>query len=144
MTNYQDILFLQDTSYLRGRNGVIGNDILSRFIVVIDYPGERLFIRPQNKWDRGFKYDRSGISVIATGENLNKFSINHIIEGSPADKCGLLSGDQIIRVNGIPAGMLGLHGISKRFQKRVGKKTRVIVKRNGEKKKFTFRLKELI
>jgi predicted aspartyl protease len=144
LTNYQDILTLQDTSYLRGRNGVIGNDILSRFIVVIDYPGERLFIRPQRKWDRGFKYDRSGISVIATGVNLNKFSINHIIEGSPADICGLQSGDQIVKVNGVPAGILGLYGITKRFQKKVGKKMRVTVKRNGKKEKYVFRLEELI
>lgn len=144
LTNYQDILALQDTSYLRGRNGVVGNDILSRFIVIIDYPGERLFIRPQNKWNRGFKYDRSGISVIATGVNLNKFSINHIIEESPADKCGLQAGDQIIKVNGLPAGMLGLYGIAKRFQKRVGKKMRITVRRNGKKEKFVFRIKELI
>ncbi len=144
LTNYQGVDFLRDTSYLRGRNGVIGNDILSRFVLIIDYPGERLFIRPLKKWDRGFNYDRSGISVIATGKSLNQYTINHVIKDSPAYLAGLLPGDQITHINGISTRLTGLSGIVKRLQKKVGKKTRIRVKRNGEKKKFTFKLQDLI
>lgn len=125
------------------RNGLIGNQLLSRFEMYIDYPGSTLYLKKEKGFNEAFEYDRSGMTVLAVGPDLRDFIVNSIIEGSAADKTGVQRGDIIKRIRGIPTYFLTLTDISRIFQKKAGKKIKLTLDRNGEKIKKVIILEDL-
>ena len=145
ITNFQELPQVTlDSTLLVSRDGLIGNGVLSRFTVMIDYYRSQLYLKPRKKYNRKFAYDRSGIITIASGKDLKDFEIKDILPNSPAAEAGLLPGDRIIKVSGIPKAFLSLPTINKKLMGRIGKKKKVVVKRKGERLVFQFRLKKLI
>ena len=125
------------------RNGLIGNQILDRFKLIIDYRREKLYLQPNKTLNKPFDLDKSGISVIATGANLRKFLIQSVLKASPAGEVGLEPGDQILSINRIYHKFLSLNGIIKKLKRKEGKKIRMLIKRDGVKQKVKFELKNL-
>lgn len=125
------------------RNGLLGNVLLSRFEVILDYPHRRIFLNPDRSYNRSIKYDRSGLILFAAGEELNRYVIRGVIEGSPAAKAGIRPGDVIKRFQWFPASWYSLEGILKRLKKRGDKKIRLVLVRNGKKVKKSFRLRDI-
>jgi len=79
--------------------GNIGNDILSRFHIVFDYPHDRIFIEPESDWRaRPFRKDRTGLFVERHGNHLE---VMHVAVGSPAARSGWKIGDLISKINGV-------------------------------------------
>ena len=144
ITNYQEYTPDRDTSFLNGRNGLIGNQLLSRFGIIIDYGREKLYLNANKNFYKKIKYDRSGILLLATGLRFTTFVIHEIIPGSPADQAGIKKGDIIKRINGFPSATLSLRGINRRFRKKEGKKMNLIIKRDGVKIKKSFVLRDLL
>ncbi len=144
ITNFQEVAVTIDSSLLFGRNGVIGNKVLSRFFLIIDYPREVMYLKPTRRIKEKFDFDKSGIVLISAGPRLRSITIHEVIEGSPAWEVGLKPGDVIVRVNSIPDEFMTIESLYGIFSKRAGKRIRMVVIRNGEKLKFTFRLRELI
>lgn len=144
LTNFQELAEGIDTAVLFQRNGLIGNQILSRFHLVIDYPHEQLYLQPNKNFNKTFEFDKSGLVIIASDMQLNRFTIHDVIPGSPAAEAGIQKGDVIKRINWMPSAMLSLPDIHDRFKKKVGKKIRLVVKRDEQKLKFKFRLRKLI
>ncbi len=144
LTNFQELDADADTTILMGRNGIIGNEVLSRFHLVIDYPGQMLYLQPNRRYKEEFEFDKSGLIVIAADIHLNKFIIHSILPGSPAEEAGLLPGDEIVRINFSHRAFLSLKSIQHKLRKKEGKKVTVVVRRKGEKKKFFFELRKLI
>jgi len=144
ITSFQKITELNDTTHMNGRNGVIGNLLLSRFTVMIDYPREKVYLKPRKKYNRGFKYDKSGLGIIASGSDFNEFIVTNVVKGSPADLAGVQKGDQILRLNLLSSSFYSLSHLTSILQGRDGKKIRMKIRRNGVKKKVIFRLKSLI
>jgi hypothetical protein len=146
VTSFQDRseLPIRDTSLLNQRNGIIGNEVLSRFTVIIDYIREELYLSPNRTYEDKFEYDRSGLLLVASGPALNEFYIYTVLDDSPAGEVGLKPGDQILRINWVPASMLSLESINKRLRKREGKRLRIVVKRDGKRIRKVLVLRELI
>ena len=142
--NFQDLSTAIDTSFLNDRNGILGNLVLNRFTIIIDYFREKLYIKPNKYYDDAFEYDKSGLTIIATGRGLNTYLAYAILHDSPAGESGLLPGDEILRVNGWQASFLGLRGINRRFKMKTGKRIRMVIRRDGEKMKIEFRLRDLV
>jgi hypothetical protein len=130
--------------YLNGRNGLVGNALLSRFTVILDYHSFKIWLKPGKAYKNEFVYDRSGINIITSGASLNTFIVQGVQPGSPAEDAGILKGDQIIRVGMAPTSILNLADLQRIFQKKPGKKVRVVIKRAGKKYKKTLVLKNLI
>ena len=132
IANFQDVRNIADTVHLRQRNGIIGNDILSRFIVIIDFRTEQLWLRPQRSYLEPIRYDQSGLVIIATGANLTDFIVNEVLPNSAAAAADIRKGDQIIGINRIPADLLGLTEVTRKLQAGNGKQVRLKIKRDTE------------
>lgn len=144
ITSFQDLDSVMIDSIDFYRNGIIGNSLLSRFHIVIDYPSEKLYIQEERGYRDAFKYDRSGLTVIATGPDLNQYMIQSVLPGSPADNAGLKAGDRILKLQCWPGSFYTLGRINRIFKKREGKRIRLKIKRGEEKMRFKFRLRKLI
>lgn len=144
LTQFQQIQQTRDSSLIDGRHGILGNLLLSRFKVIIDYPREKLYLKPIRKYNKSFKFDKSGLGIIATGNQLREIKIIYVIKNSPAYKAGLRSGDIITKVNFLGKTVLRIAKVSKILQGREGKMINMIVRRKGKRVKTSFKLKTLI
>ncbi|HMQ48740.1 MAG TPA: aspartyl protease family protein [Saprospiraceae bacterium] len=144
ITHFQEIGMNRDSVYAASRNGIIGNKILDRYTIIIDYIRQVAYLEPNGKFSQKFEYDKSGLSLISYGLSLNKFRVFSVLPGSPAAEAGLQKDDDIKTVNGWPASLWDLASLNAKFKKKAGKKITLKVLRNGEKLKFTFYLRDLI
>ena len=144
VAHFQDFSETADTTLKSRRNGIIGNEILSRFTLIFDYYRGKLYLTPNKFYDDQFKYDRSGLQIIASGSTLNTFIIYNVIPGSPAAEAGIQAGDEIRRLNGQWAPLTNLQAITSILQKKQGKKINIKIKRGDKKMRFTFQLRDLI
>lgn len=144
VTYFQELDTAHNHRYLNNRNGLIGNMMLNRFQIIIDYHSAHIWLKPTKKFKQKYVFDRSGLTVVAGGENFNQFTVQAVIPNSPASEVGILPGDRITRLGITPASFLGLKDILHYFQKKPGKKVRVVIRRNGKRLKKKFRLRDLI
>lgn len=144
ITNFQDIPAEIDSSFLNNRNGIIGNQILNRFEIIIDYIHEKMYVKPGRNFRKKFEYDKSGLILAASGQSLNVFTVVDIITNSPAAEAGMQIGDEIKRINNVPAGLLSLSDLTRKLRKRPGKKIKILVLRGEERLKFSFKLRRLL
>jgi len=76
--------------------GLIGDDLLRRFNLIINYPQKEIHLTPNSHFRDLFDYSYTGMTLY----NLDGIVIiDDIIKGSPADKAGLKNGDYIIAIN---------------------------------------------
>ncbi len=145
VTNYQETLPFVDSIYLNQRNGILGNLILDRFTVIIDYVHNKLYLKPhRRRIKQKFQYDRSGIIAVNTGEFKDQITVFYVIPNSPADRAGIQSGDQITRINGISSANYTLDRFSHKMSRKPGKKIRLRLKRDDEILEVRFELEDLI
>ena len=74
--------------------------MLRRFTIIFNYPRKQIILEPSSALNDPFDVDTSGISLVATGENLQTIVVEHVLEDSPASSAGLKEGDTIISVDG--------------------------------------------
>lgn len=144
ITRFQSIPQNVDKRIYEYRNGLIGNPILSRFRVVIDFVKNKMYLRPNRNYDKTFKYDKSGLTIYAIGEKLDKYYIKDVIEGSPADLAGIKTGDMLKRVGFWPAHFFTLGAISKKFERKEGTKFKLTLERNGVRYKTHIILRDML
>lgn len=125
------------------KSGLIGNVLLERFHLVIDYPSKKLYIKPIKKYNQPFEYDKSGLTIYAYGDNLNQYYIKHILTDSPAYKAGLLENDIILKINGWSYKLFSLKKINKKLSAKAGRKVTLKIKRGDQTLKKQIILKDL-
>jgi len=76
--------------------GLVGNDILRRFNVVLNYPEQSIFIKPNSHFADIFDYSYTGLGIYQTGKNT---FVMDIIPDSPGAKAGFKLGDQIVAID---------------------------------------------
>jgi len=126
------------------RNGSIGAEILRRFNLIIDYPNELITFSRNSDFPDPFTYNMTGIEVMAPYPEIHYYTISQIREGSPAEKAGLLVDDEIISINNTRVTELTMNELYKKFQLKKGKKIKMVINRNGERKRIEFRLERFI
>ncbi|MBL7809242.1 MAG: PDZ domain-containing protein, partial [Saprospiraceae bacterium] len=110
----------------------------------LDYQSATLWLKPTKQIKDEFLFDRSGLSIIASGFNLNYFTVLNVLPGSPADEAGIHAGDRIMRIGFWAASMRTLAELNGLLQQKPGKKVKIVVKRNGEVMKKQIILRDLI
>ena len=86
-------------------DGMIGNEILRRFNVVLDYANHRMFLRAGQQSAQAFDFDMAGLVLQARRDG--RFSILDVIAGSPAARAGVAGGDLLTAIDGRDVQSLG-------------------------------------
>ncbi|MCS6927920.1 MAG: PDZ domain-containing protein [Saprospiraceae bacterium] len=144
ITYFQELDTTSNLEYLNQRDGLIGNALLHRFHLILDYQGSQIWIKPARYFRDTYVYDRSGMVVLAHGPRLNDFVVQYVLPNSPAAEADIRPGDQIVRVGGAPAHFFTLSDLMNVFQRKPGKKVRLTVQRGQERLKKTIVLRDLI
>lgn len=145
ITKFQQKPIFFDSLMITPRDGIIGNNILSAFSkVIFDYNTSNIIVSKNPKKVKQRPYDRSGLIIGASGENLNIFTILRIIENTPAFKSGLQMGDKIKKINGLSTGILSLDMINNKFRGSIGKKMRITIQRDNQFIEFELQLEDII
>ena len=76
--------------------GLIGNDLLRRFNVTLNYSKNEIHIIPNTHFRDLFDYSYSGLSLFFIDGTI---VVDEVVKGSPADKAGFHVGDNIISIN---------------------------------------------
>ena len=122
----------------------LGGGLLSKFVVTIDYFNENIYLKKGKGFKKGFEYNMSGIEVKAIGTDLDTYVINELTAESPAERAGLMPGDIILNINGHNSANVKLNDINAFFRSKAGRKINLIVLREGERIKKSFRLEQVI
>lgn len=77
--------------------GNIGNRLLERFRVTFDYEGRRLWLEPGARAATRDSLSRAGLMI---GRVDGRFEVMSVLPGSPADRAGLGSDDELVSVDG--------------------------------------------
>lgn len=75
--------------------GLIGNDILRRFNVILNYPEQSIHIKPNSHFTESFDYSYTGLGIYLLDGEIR---VVDVMPGSPGDKAGFLPGDVIFSV----------------------------------------------
>ncbi|WP_337042944.1 aspartyl protease family protein [Emticicia sp. 17c] len=128
-----------------GRQGSIGCELLRRFNVTLNYRDGYMILKPiKNRINETFEHDMSGLDVRARGDQFNQYYVNKVIENSPADEAGLKEGDEIIFVNNQNVKNMAISEIYKILSRKEGKEVELFIRRKGELRFTSFRLKRMI
>jgi Aspartyl protease len=76
--------------------GLIGNDLLRRFNMVLNYPKREIHLTPNRYFTEPFDYAYTGLGIYYVE---GKIMVEDVIEGSPAAKAKFMVGDEIFSVN---------------------------------------------
>jgi hypothetical protein len=125
-----------------GIAGVVGNDILERFTVWLDYGNQIAVLEPNRSSKDPVWPDLSGIQLSADEEGA--IVIRMVIPGSPASKAGIRPGDVLLRAGGIDAAENSITGILSLLRGHGGDRVEIEFMRGGEKMSATLDLEPYI
>ena len=118
--------------------GIIGNDLLRRFNIILNYSNKEIFLKPNSHFNDPFDYVYTGIDLFnLKGENV----IGSITAGSPAETTGLKEGDVVLSINNMVS--KSLSDLKDALMKSTGN-VRIIVIRAGELMEFHFKIKSIM
>ena len=75
--------------------GLVGNDLLRRFNLVLNYPNREIHLKPNSHYNDQFDYAYTGLGVYYLG---GKILIEDVVPGSPADIAKIKVGDELYSV----------------------------------------------
>lgn len=118
--------------------GLIGNDILRRFNVVLNYPEQQIYIRPNKHYLDSFDYSYTGLQMYLIDGVI---TITDIMDKSPAQEAGFIPGDIVI---GVENNLSGNIQVYKTLLQNAGSKVKVIINRKGELKVVYIRVRNIL
>jgi hypothetical protein len=91
----------------------IGGGVLKRFTVTYDYPHQVMTLVPNADLDISDVNERSGMFVVHSGA----FVVAGVRPGTPAADAGIVKGDTIVSIDGVPADRLTLGTMREAFRR---------------------------
>ncbi|MEC5147840.1 aspartyl protease family protein [Chitinophaga sp. 212800010-3] len=76
--------------------GMIGNDLLRRFNITLNYGRKEIYLLPNTHFRDMFDYSYTGLIIYLIN---GRVEVTDIIKGSPAEKAGFKKGDIILAIN---------------------------------------------
>jgi len=118
--------------------GLLGNDILRRFNVTLNYDRREIYLLPNSHYRDQFDYSYTGLGIYWVEGEIR---VGDIMQDSPAEKAGLKLDDVVIAVNNNFSNNIQTY---KNILQTIGEKVTVIVKRNGGLQQMTLRVKSIL
>jgi len=122
--------------------GLLGNKILERFDVIIDFMNNDLYLKPNQNYNKLFNFSKLGFAYVDRNATMNAWVVTGFDKGSNAEIAGLKIDDKIISVNNIDIHKIPI-GEQTDFWERIDKVSLIIL-RNGIEKRIEFDLKYVL
>lgn len=106
--------------------GLLGNDLLRRFNLIINYPQREIHLSPNSHFTDIFDYAYTGMAMYFIE---GKILVEDVVPGSPAEKAGIKVDDIVIAVGNSFSNNIMQY---KTLLQNANTKTRMIVNRNGQ------------
>jgi predicted aspartyl protease len=90
------------------KSGVLDASSLVDFRVLFDYSHKRVIFEPGAVPESSYRYDASGLFLIAEGERFDRPRVMSVEPSSPAAQAGIEVGDRITRIDGRPVATMTL------------------------------------
>jgi hypothetical protein len=117
--------------------GLIGNDILRRFNVILNYPRGDIYLLPNRHYTDPFDYSYAGIELYLI-EGL--IIVGDVAKGSPAEAAGIKEGDQVMAINKNFSQNLNQYKIALQA---ANERIRMILRREGDIKEIEFKIRSI-
>ncbi|HWB27093.1 MAG TPA: aspartyl protease family protein [Chitinophagaceae bacterium] len=117
--------------------GLIGNDILRRFNVTLNYPAQEIYIKPNRHYTDSFDYSYTGMSMYLIDGAI---TVQDIVHKSPADEAGFKEGDIVMAIENNVSNNIQIY---KALLQGPGNRVRVLIIRKGEPKILYLRIKSI-
>lgn len=120
--------------------GLLGNDILEQFDVILDFPDSSLYLRPNKKYNRKQTFSSTGFAYVDRTDICEGWIIRALYENLPAEKAGLKIGDIILAINGIQVKNIPFEE-QERFWENLDTPYLLTVQRNDQRRSVKMELK---
>lgn len=118
--------------------GLIGNDLLRRFNLIINYSTRDIHLTPNSHFRDPFDYSYTGLGMYFVDDAIR---ILDVMQGSPAEKAGLKVDDIILAVQNNFGRSIQEY---KNLMQNPGERVKILVSRNGEPMVFTMKVMNLM
>ncbi len=121
----------QGIGAFEGISGIIGNDLLEKFTVTLDYKNQRVLLEQNERFEEPVHRDRSGMILVRREDGC--VMVHLVIPGAPAEKAGIRAGDEILSIDGQNAfGFESLEEIMMIFEAESGTERNLEIRRGDE------------
>jgi len=117
--------------------GLIGNDILRRFNVILNYARSDIYITPNSHYAEQFDYSYSGIELYYI---QGLIIVGDVAKGSPAEAAGIMEGDEVMAINKNFSQNLNQYKLALQAP---NEKIKMIVSRDKVIKEFEFKIRSI-
>ena len=118
--------------------GLLGNDIMRRFNVTLNYPEQQIYIKPNKRYNDSFDYSYSGLGMYLIEGAI---TVTDIMKKSPAEEAGFVQGDIVLGVDNDLSGNIQSY---KTHLQNAGEKVKVLVSRKGELMVITMKIRSIL
>ncbi|MBN8837564.1 MAG: aspartyl protease family protein [Sphingobacteriia bacterium] len=118
--------------------GIVGNDLLRRFNIILNYPEQKIHIKPNNHFFDPFDYSYTGLGIYTVNGEVK---VIDVVPGSPGEKAGFKPDDIIFAINNAVTKNIQ---VFKTVLQNAGTKVKVVVLRNNEPISLTLEIKNIL
>ena len=118
--------------------GILGNDLLRRFNVFLNYEKRDFYIIPNSHFNEPFDYSYPGIELYYVDGFI---IVGDVAKGSPAEEAGIKEGDIVIGIN--KTFNQNLQQLKEVLQN-TGQRVKMVIRRNDELMEFEFKIKSIL
>ncbi|HTQ28217.1 MAG TPA: aspartyl protease family protein [Puia sp.] len=117
--------------------GLIGNDILRRFNIILNYDHRDIYLVPNSHFRDPFDYSYTGLGIYWIDGEIK---VGDVMKDSPADKAGFKVDDIIISMNNTFSKNIQAY---KTILQNMGERVKVIVKRGSSLEELVLHIKSI-
>jgi hypothetical protein len=121
--------------------GNIGNQILERFKVTLDYERRAMWLEPSARHREPDRFSRAGVQLARFGDVVKAMQV---LPGSPAARAGLGEGDVVVALDGKPILEHTPDTVLAIFEGAPGRTVALEVERAGKRERVRIKLREIL
>ncbi len=122
-------------------SGTLGLEFLERHLATLDFPGNRLYLKPGKEFDHPSEASMSGIHA---GRVRDQLVAQVVDAGSPAYEAGVRQGDVLVDLNGKASGDYDMPDVRDLMHAGEGKEMTVTFRHGDSQQTVTFKLRRAI